>query len=72
MRQAREAWKAERQPKMQTEPHRLADWGITSTRADFLAELRGFEPLTSAVEAARGGVPPLPRLIGQVRSWIRS
>jgi hypothetical protein len=33
---------------------------IMPGRADYLVELRGFEPLTSAVEA-RGGAPPLPR-----------
>ena len=31
MRQAREAWKAERQPKMQTEPHRLVFIDETGT-----------------------------------------
>jgi hypothetical protein len=34
----------------------------TSVRADFLVELRGFEPLTSVVETHAATVPPLPRL----------
>ena len=42
--------------------------------ADFLVELRGFEPLTSAVQApARFTAPPLPVLQGllsKARRWI--
>jgi hypothetical protein len=42
--------------------------------AYFLVELRGFEPLTSAVQArARFTVPPLPILQGspsKARRWI--
>ena len=41
--------------------------------ADFLVELRGFEPLTSAVEARAAGRRSFQGLIlARVRSWIRS
>jgi hypothetical protein len=37
----------------------FAEWKIISVRADFLVELRGFEPLTSASQAsAREAAPP--------------
>jgi hypothetical protein len=48
--------------------------GITSICADFLVELRGLEPLTSAVQApACFTAPPLPILQGllsKARRWI--
>ena len=47
---------------------------ITSICADYLVELRGFEPLTSAVQApARFTASPLPILRGllsKARRWI--
>ena len=46
---------------------------ITSLCADFLVERRGFEPLTSAVEARAAGRRRFQGLIlPRVRSWIRS
>jgi hypothetical protein len=48
--------------------------GVTSVRADFVVERRGFEPLTSAVQApACFTAPPLPILQGllsKARRWI--
>jgi hypothetical protein len=45
---------------------------ITPERADFLVELRGFEPLTSAV-GARGGcgaASVLQGVLSKARRWI--
>jgi hypothetical protein len=42
-------------------------------RGDCLVELRGFEPLTSAVEGRAAKAPQLPRLnTAEGRLWIRS
>jgi hypothetical protein len=43
--------------------------GTTTTDEDFLVELRGFKPLTSAVQAsARLTVPALPR-VNTTEGW---
>jgi hypothetical protein len=55
-----------------------ADLEITSICADFVVELRGLEPLTSAVRVPRAGwtAAPLPVLQGLMlpatRRWIRT
>jgi hypothetical protein len=41
-------------------------------RREFLVELRGFEPLTSAVEARAAGRRFQGSILPRVRSWIRS
>jgi hypothetical protein len=38
---------------------------------DFLVELRGFEPLTSAVQAPAPPLPVLQGLLPKARRWIR-